>query len=324
MSKILFLAQFAPTDGKHIEPQTPEEKFYAETYHLKIYEILEKNSYNFYATSDVSYLINHHDEFDLVWSVYNRMGFRNSEVFVQSLCEYFGLKYIGAAPNVRALAEDKSMSKQLAEHLDLKTANWVVASKQYPLSNYSPFNGPYFVKPRFGSASIGIDESCLCEDWTATQKKANQYFSENIDVIVEEYIDGIHYGVPIMNTIEGTPIIATPHSQLSDKRGNIITYAQKRYTELGMSRCMCRDENLNKMLTHHAGKYFMNMQPCDYARIDFIVEKSTGIPYFLEVNVLMNLGIKGGFVASFLDNHFESYVEIIRFILNLGLHRVGK
>ena len=32
MAKILFLAQFAPTNGKKVIPLSSEEKFYAETY----------------------------------------------------------------------------------------------------------------------------------------------------------------------------------------------------------------------------------------------------------------------------------------------------
>lgn len=119
MKKILFLAQFAPVDGKYPAPTTPEEKFYAETYHFQIYEILKKSNYSFYSTNDVNHLIMHHEEYDLVWSVYNRLPFKNSEIFIQSLCEFYRIPYIGAAPNIRALIEDKSMSKQLAQHLGI-------------------------------------------------------------------------------------------------------------------------------------------------------------------------------------------------------------
>jgi len=322
LAKILFLAQFAPTDGKFVEPQTPEEDFYSKTYHTKIYEILCKYNYNFYSSDDVNILLSRHHEFNLVWSVYNRLGFRNGEIFVQSLCEFFGLRYIGATPNIRALVEDKSLSKQLAVRLGIKTADWIIASKQYPLKPICPFNGPYFIKPRFGSASIGIDESCLCADWNAVIEKSKQYFADNIDIIVEKFIDGIYYGVPLLNTIKEGPLIATPHYQLSDKIGNIITYKQKRFTESGMVRRISRDETINKILIHFATNYYAEMQPCDYARIDFIVENKTGIPYFLEVNTLMNLGTKSGFVDSFLDNHFEKYDNIIKHILDLGLSKL--
>ena len=322
MPKLLFLAQFAPTNGKFIEPTTPEEEFYAKTYHLPIYEILKKGGYDFVSSSDVRELLDNHASYDLVWSVYNRLGFRNSEVFVQSLCEYFGLHYIGAAPNVRALVEDKSMSKQLAEHLDIPTAKWVVASPKYPLKGFPDFPGPYFIKPRFGSASFGIDETCLCDSWEQVCTKSEQYFNAGTEIIVEQYIDGIYYGVPVMNTIEGQPILAVPHYQTSSKKGHIITNAQKRFTEGGMNRFISHDLSLNRLLTYYSEKYYLEMQPCDYARLDFIVEDKTGIPFFLEVNTLMNLGQKGGFVASFLEQGFDSYESIIKHIIDLGISKI--
>lgn len=324
MKKILFLAQFAPVDGKYPVLTNPEEKFYAETYHFKIYDVLKNNNYNFYSTNDINHLMTHYDEYNLVWSVYNRLPLRNSEIFIQSLCEYYKIPYIGATPNIRALIEDKAMSKQLAYHLGITTADWVTASKEFPLSSIPPFNGPYFVKPRFGSASIGIDESCLCSTWDTAIKKSNEFFKVGVDVIIEKFIDGTYYGVPILQTINHEPMIATPHYQLSDKIGNIITNKQKRFTESGMSRFMSKEENLNKTLKYMSYKYFMDMQPCDYARIDYIVENSTGIPYFLEVNALMNLGIYSGFVTSFLnDKLFDTYESLIKHIISLGLNKIN-
>lgn len=323
MPRILFLAQFAPTDGILLEPpKTPEEKFYAETYHWKIIESLKRLNYDYDTASDVSYLLKNYNKYQLVWSVYNRLGFRNSEIFVQSLCEYLGIKYIGATPNVRALVEDKSMSKQLAEHLGIKTANWVVASKQYPLCRIAPFPGKYFIKPRFGSASINIDEASLCEDWDEVIKRSAVYFEKNIDVIVEQYIDGACYGVSILNTPERKPLVAIPHYTISDKPGNVMTYSQKRFAQKGMKRYISDNESINRQLEYISQRYFAEMQPCDYARIDFILEKNSLTPYFLEVNVLMNLGIHGGFVESFLHNQFKSYDDLINHIVKLGLSKI--
>ena len=322
MSCILFLAQFAPTNGENIVPKTPEEEFYANTYHIPIYNIIKQSGYNFVSSNDVNELFINHNKYDLVWSVYNRLGFRNSEIFVQSLCEFYGIPYIGAAPNIRAMIEDKSMSKLLAEHLSIPTAKWVVASSKYPLCKFPPFPGPYFVKPRFGSASIGIDESCLCENWKKVISKANDYFDIDTEIIVEQYIDGTYYGVPIMKSDSSRPLVAVPHYQISSKKGNIITNAQKRFTDSGMQRFISKDDSLNRLLTHYSSSYFAEMQPCDYARIDFIVEKQTGIPYFLEVNALMNLGQRGGFIASFLESGFNSYEEIILHILKLGISKI--
>ncbi len=325
MSKILFLAQFAPTDGVILHPPiTKEEEFYAETYHLKIIESLKRLNYDFDTASDIDYFLENHNKYQLIWSVYNRLNFRNSEIFIQSLCEYLGKQYIGAAPNVRALVEDKSLSKQLSEHLGIKTAPWVVASKQYPLCPIAPFPGLYFVKPRFGSASIGIDESSLCKTWDEVINKSELYFMENVDIIVEKYIPGVCYGVSILNSNNGEPLVAVPHYSLSSKKGNIMTYSQKRFAEKGMTRYISDNSIINQQLSFLAKKYFLEMQPCDYARIDFILEEDSMTPYFLEVNVLMNLGIRGGFVNSFLESYFSTYDDLIGYIINLGLSRVDK
>lgn len=194
----------------------------------KIYDILKKYNFDFYSTNDVNELIEKHDEFDLVWSLYNRIGFRNCEIFVQSLCEYYHLPYIGAAPNIRALIEDKSISNSLAEHLNISTTKWTVASKEFPLSSIPSFHEPCFVKPRFGNGSHGIDESCICDTWKDILNKADDYYSTNTEIIVEKFIDGVLYGVPFINSEDGSPIIATPYYHLSNKKGNLISNGQKK------------------------------------------------------------------------------------------------
>lgn len=52
MAKILFLAQFAPTNGEFIQTSTPEEEFYAQTYHIPIYNFLVNNNYDFVSSND--------------------------------------------------------------------------------------------------------------------------------------------------------------------------------------------------------------------------------------------------------------------------------
>lgn len=101
-----------------------------------------------------------------------------------------------------------------------------------------------------------------------------------------------------------------------------MTYSQKRFADSGMTRFESTDTTLNKQLTYMSKKYFSAMQPCDYARIDFILEAESFTPYFLEVNVLMNLGIRGGFVNSFLNSHFKTYEELICHILELGIAKL--
>ena len=319
--KILFLAQFAPNHDFYIEPQNDMEVFYAETYHHKIYEVLSKTGHKIITSNKVDSLIKNYEEIDLVWSFYNRIGFRNSEIFVQSLCEYLKIPYIGAAPNVRALVEDKNLSKNLAEHLGINTANWQIGNIEFPLVEHPPFSGPYFIKPRFGSGSEGIDESCYCETWKEVKEKEKEFYLKQTEIIVEEFIDGRLYGVPFIKGVNGEIIIGTPHFSTSDKKGNIISTSQKRRTEAGLKTEISKDEELNKELFTLSMKYFQSMQPSDYGRIDFIIGTDRK-PYFLEVNTMMNLGIHSGSVLSFLNSGFETYEDIILTLLQIGIERV--
>ncbi|WP_238144228.1 hypothetical protein, partial [Streptococcus suis] len=75
------------------------------------------------------------------------------------------------------------------------------------------------------------------------------------------------------------------------------------------------DEALNKELIDLSRRYFKNMQPSDYGRIDFIIGTDRK-PYFLEVNTMMNLGIHSGSVLSFLNSGFKTYENIILTLLN--------
>ena len=98
MPRILFLAQFAPTEGVFLEtPKSPEEKFYAETYHWKIIESLKKLNYDFDTASDIEYLINNYDKcfllnsgsYLIVKNSYNIMYILNH--IVSSCYPYFAL-----------------------------------------------------------------------------------------------------------------------------------------------------------------------------------------------------------------------------------------
>lgn len=54
-----------------------------------------------------------------------------------------------------------------------------------------------------------------------------------------------------------------------------------------------------------------------------MVDNFTGEVLFLEMNALMNLGEKGGFVLSLLHDGFKSYDDIIAHIVDLGIKKVG-
>lgn len=78
-----------------------------------------------------------------------------------------------------------------------------------------------------------------------------------------------------------------------------------------MQSYVSHDKSINQTLINMSIKYIKEIQPCDYARIDFIIERETNIPYFLEANAMMNLGIHAAVIQSFLDIGFKDRKSVV-------------
>src|SRR5205085_3789410 len=100
---VLFMAQYAPDAPDYAEKPFAKDGGYPE-YHFKTYDRLKRLGYRVLSTSKPYAIVHAAGMADYVFSLFNRMPVRNSEVFVSAYCEFLGLPYLGAAPNVRATA----------------------------------------------------------------------------------------------------------------------------------------------------------------------------------------------------------------------------
>ena len=155
--RILFLAHYAPDSVTSPIPSGIKDVSYAQ-YHLRVFQVLKKLFPQTRSSRSPEIMLQKNVDVDYIFSLYNRMPFRNSEVFVSAVAEYHKIPYLGASPNIRALAEDKHLAKMMARYAGVDTPAWQVYNIGGPLQP-PDFNPPYFCKPRFGAASIGITES---------------------------------------------------------------------------------------------------------------------------------------------------------------------
>ncbi len=316
---VVYLAKYADAIYNMPQLSTPTERNYAH-YHIAFGNVLKKIFPNLTATNDINYIIKNHNEIDYVVSLYNRFSIRNSEIFISSLCEYYHLAYLGAPPNIRAIAEDKHIAKTFSCALKIPTPKWQIISSNKELSDKEPFSGPFFVKPRFGASSRYIDESCICETWSQANIKTEFYLNQDIEVIIEEFIDGLFYSVPAFYSQDIKA--AYPYILHSDKKGNVISYEQKRACEGGMRREFCIENDLTKKVVEYSKSLYKNMLPLDYARFDFLIENNTQQAYFLELNVCCNMAPQSGYVQTCIHNHLISnYENLIYEIIIQSLKR---
>lgn len=314
---LLFLAKFAPKiDTGYPLATTDNDGIYAQ-YHYDIYKILKKNCPRTQCAQTVDEIINTKHKFDYVFTLLNRAPYRNSEIFVSALLEFMDIPYLGARPNIRALAEDKHLAKMAATYAGLSTPQWCVIDATTYVYPTPKFTGPYFVKPRFGASSANIDESSIANDWSQAIRKIKQLQAQKIDVIVEEFVDGIYYSVPVY--FQNQKCIHLPSVQeKSDLCGNVVTYRQKRKLDQGLNREVNKDTFLEKELTRLTDKFLEVIVPIDYTRIDFIVTP-TSIE-FIEFNLCCNLGKQSSFCLS-ANSVGMSQEDLVTHILTNSLSR---
>lgn len=315
--RVLFLAKFAPNEDADCPLVTEASDGIYAQYHYDIYQILKTICPKTVCSRDVNVLFENTNSYDYVFTLLNRAPYRNSEIFVSALLEYLNIPYLGARPNIRALAEDKHLAKMAAKYAGLNTPEWVTIDFDDPISATKPFPGPYFVKPRFGASSAFIDESSIANSWEDARKNIAILQGYGIDVIVEEFVNGIFYSVPIF--FKNSAAIHLPAvKEKSTLKGNVVTYRQKRKLDSGLTRTINADKALESELIYLSDAFIELIRPIDYTRIDFMVTPDK--VEFIEFNICCNLGRQSAFCIS-ANSVGISQTDLVTQILKNSLKR---
>lgn len=315
--RVLFLAKFAPNEGDNCPLMTEASDGIYAQYHYDIYQILKTICPKTTCSHDVNILLEKTKSYDYVFTLLNRAPYRNSEILVSALLEYLNVPYLGARPNIRALAEDKHLAKMAAKYAGLNTPKWVTINSDEPISEKKPFPGPYFIKPRFGASSAFIDEDSIVNSWDDARKRITFLQENGIDVIVEEFINGIFYSVPIYFKKSSTIHLPTVKEK-SILKGNVVTYRQKRKLDPGLTRTINTDKDLESKLIYLSDAFIELIKPIDYTRIDFMVTPEK--VEFIEFNVCCNLGRQSAFCIS-ANSVGISQKDLVTQILTNSLER---
>lgn len=317
---IAFIAQYAPPLGSKTPVEaTFENRVYAK-YHFDIYSILKSNFSDVVTGNDANFIIENHNKIDYIFTLLNRAPYRNSEVFISSLAEYYKLPYLGARPNIRALAEDKHLAKIMASFCGISTPQWITVDVGEEMHNTPPFAGPYFVKPRYGASSKYIDEESICQTWQDVQARIAYLHASNEDAIIEEFVDGVYYSSPIIFE-NGSPRVLPPIREISTLKGNVVTYLQKRKVMKGLSRTVETSPEIIAKIAGASQTIAHYIYPIDYTRIDYII-RTSGELVFLEFNVCCNLGVQSAFVKS-AQSVGMTHSQLVMAILNESFRRQG-
>ena len=133
--------------------------------------------------------ISEHKE-SLVFSLWSGESLKNRRALIPSICEAYGIPYVGADPYIHTICADKHLCKMLCKRCDISFANDVIISSAYDFPLLKKFKYPAVVKPNFEGGSIGIFNSNLVNNYNDATLACQTLLSNFSQLIVEEYIPG--------------------------------------------------------------------------------------------------------------------------------------
>lgn len=313
--RVLFMAPYAP-NGPDYDVSSYKDGGDYPIYYFEIFERLKRLGLQVESTSKPYSIVHAAGACDYVFSLFNRMGIRNSEVFVSAYCEYLNIPYLGACPNIRAVAEDKLVSKLIASSLGIPVPQGI--AYHHGLSPLRPpsFRGPYFIKDRYGAGSEGLTTDNLQDDWGGAMRIVQSIWNQGSDALVEELAPGIDITIPVVG--DDSPRVLGAVYVPSDKPNNILTEDLKLTDPLGYR--MYDAPGVLDMASADADKIWNALGAMDYFRIDYRFDPETGKRNFLEFNVCCYISEDGAFGLT-AENAGINSDELLSHIIAYSLMR---
>jgi D-alanine-D-alanine ligase len=267
---------------------------------------------------------------DLVFNVCERIN--NSsllEPHVASILDTLQIPYTGSNPFTLGLCIDKIRVKKLLAYHKIPTPEWDYV---YSLDDdiREDLRYPLMVKPANTDNSIGITNDSVVRNKAELYRQLEKVLKDiGRPALIEEYIDGDEYDVPIIGSEEDDlrilPLARSLFDELPGDLWHIYPFEAK-YTDGGEYNKIVVQrppKNIGKKLETLLGEIALdtyNILDChDYGRIEIRVDKNNN-PYVLELNPNPSLDREGTFSAS-AELIGLDYGDFLEEIIRLAIKR---
>jgi len=314
--KVMFLAKHALGDGS---PDSMDG-FHA-VYHHELREILRNIGLNLKVGNSYQHLFGEPD-YDFLFTLLNRGGFKNSELFAATFATWRDTPFLGASPILRGLGDDKHLTKLVARARGVSTPDSEIYRHGNNMNSEPAFDYTRLVvKPNASSASWGIK---ICDNWSEAKAHRDWLFEEmnHHDVIIESFFDGIELAVPVIVGADGNPVLL-PVMKYGGDNDRLRTYEEKRgFVQNNDGWAPFDDPTICTKLLREVEKMMPEIWPFDYGRFEFKFSPESGETSFLELNMSCNLWSKKTVSQSWQSMGY-SHAELVETILAGSMIRQG-
>lgn len=259
---------------------------------------------------------------DIVFPMYYGPAGYNFKGIVPSLCETYGIHYVGADAYTQLLCNDKSLSKQYASNFGIRSPKSYILrlniAKNVARAAIQDIELPIVVKPNVGGGSTGISAKNIIYNYNDAIELAFYLLNNlRVPILIEEYIDG--YEVELITVGSPNNIVFCEEVQLL--MGNKSYFDNDIW---GFETKSIDDSSIDFTLSHYISpedrhcllNLFKSFYKLDIIRFDGRVKN--GQFYLLELSPDCYLGEDCAFYYAFQQNGF-SHDEMFRFIIKSSL-----
>ena len=234
---------------------------------------------------------------------------------VQGLLELADLPYVGAGVLASSVSMDKDMMKRLCRERGLPVVEWrVLAREDVPRAAPESFSYPIFVKPANLGSSVGISKVRGPAELAAALELAARYDRK---IIVERAVDARELECSVLGNEQ--PAASLPCELLPSRE--FYDYEDKYLLDEAQFRVPAElTEEQTERVRALAVACYRAVECEGMARVDFLLERSTGELYINEINT-----IPGFTSISMYPKMWESsgipFAGLLERLLELALER---
>ncbi len=199
--ELVFIADRVP-DHKSATLNSRDLEKMADRYFDSVIKALyQVSSSVVYYSSPADFMKNISKHMDcVVLSLWSGEKSRNRRALVPSICEAYGIPYVGADSYVQTLCADKHLAKEFCRQYGVTATKDVVVSSVDDLPLLKTLNYPVVVKPNFEGGSIGIFRRNLVDSYEDAVNRCKELLLHFQQLLVEEYVAGEELSVCIAGT----------------------------------------------------------------------------------------------------------------------------
>ncbi|MFN2623600.1 MAG: D-alanine--D-alanine ligase family protein [Chthoniobacterales bacterium] len=212
---------------------------------------------------------------------------------IQGLLELADIPYVGCGVLASAVAMDKEMAKRVVRdaglpivpYLSFKHERWKKQKQEWSERIQRELGYPVFVKPANLGSSVGVRK---CVDSHAVEIAAEAAFKYDVKILLETAIDAREIELAVLENSDpdAEPLVSVP-GEISPTH-EFYSYEAKYLDEKGAELIIPAklDAEQTKQVQEIARSAFSAIECEGMARVDLLLDRTTGQFYFNELNTI--------------------------------------